>query len=180
MVDGKFLEKIKNGDLKAYNKLFKIYYKRLCIYANQVLFDFEQSRDVVQEVFLKLWENRSQIIENKNLEKYLFQSVKNTSIDKLRKHKTENKYYDYLINLYSDPTIEYNYLELEELETLISKTINSLPLLTQKVFSLSRDEKKKYSEISKQLGISKKSVEYHMSKSIKELKDSIENFYKKS
>ena len=178
MVDGKFLEKVKNGDLESYNKLFKIYYKRLCIYANGILFDFEQSRDIVQEVFLKLWEGRQKIVEHKNLEHYLFQSVKNLSIDKYRKLKTENKYYEHILNLYSDLTFEYNHMELEELESLILKTINSLPLLTQKVFNLSRDEKKKYSEISRQLGISKKSVEYHMSKSISDLRAAVEKFYK--
>ena len=84
--------RIKNGDEYAFELLFRKYYVRLCGFANKFLNDPEEAREIVQDVFLGLWEAREDIRPEDSLNSYLFRITQNKCINKLRRRRVESKY----------------------------------------------------------------------------------------
>jgi RNA polymerase sigma-70 factor (ECF subfamily) len=167
--------RIKLGDQQAFELLFRKYYVRLCTFSNKFLNDTEESRDVVQEVFAKIWEGRDEIDPEDSLKSYLFKITQNLSINKLRRKKVELRYTE----IYKLVYIEYQEFSVhdsliaKELEEHIAKTINMLPAKCRQIFELSRNKGLKYKEIANSLNISIKTVEAQMSKALQSLRDEL-------
>ena len=156
------------GDVQAFELLFKMYYTALCSFSNKYLLNPEESKDVVQDVFLKLWENRDKIDFKESLKAYLFRITANNCIDRLRRRKVENKYDEILKLVYLDncESSPYNSLLEREFSEHIDNALSKIPPQCRRVFNLSRIEGFKYNEIAKYLKISVKTVECHMSKAL--------------
>jgi len=169
--------RIKNGDEYSFELLFRKYYVRLCGFANKFLNDPEESREIVQDVFLGLWEVREDIRPEDSLNSYLFRITQNKCINKLRRRRVESKYTEILQLVYAEKSeiSPYDSLLGNELEHEISTAVGKLPVKCREIFDLSRMEGLKYSEIATMLQISVKTVEAQMSKALKilrlELKD---------
>lgn len=166
-------DRIKSGDQKALETLFSIYFPRLNDFARNVVKDDVISQDIVQEVFVKIWEKRSEI-EPINLEAYLFKLVRNRCIDYIKYVKVVNnrmqeiqlssKYEElYRIDFVGDEP--YVLIE-QELKQKIEKTIESLPDRCREVFILSRMKGLKNKEIAEKLGINIKNVERHLTRAL--------------
>ncbi len=164
---------IKSDDQKALELLFSICFHRLNDFARKVLKDDVISQDIVQEVFVTIWENRTDI-ENINLEAYLFRLVRNRCIDYIKHMKVVNnrmqeihissKYEElYRIDFIGDEP--YVLIE-QELKQKIEKTIQSLPERCREVFILSRMKGMKNKEIAEILNINIKNVERHLSRAM--------------
>ena len=164
---------VKTGDQKAFELLFSIFFARLNDFAKNVVKDDVISQDIVQEVFVKLWENRDKI-ESLNLEAFLFLMVRHRCIDYIKHMKVVNnrmleiqvssKYEElYRIDFVGDEP--YILIE-EELNIKIEKTIKSLPERCREVFILSRIEGLKNKEIAEKLDINIKNVERHLSRAL--------------
>jgi len=167
----KTFEKIKSGNIKTFEKVFKEFYHILCSFANKILKDKDKSEEIVQDVFYNIWKKKKDININISLKSYLFKSVQNKCFQ-IVKHKTvEEKYKNYVkqksINNYTTP---FDELELQEINNLIEDTLNSLPDNCNKIFRMSRFEGLKYTEIAEKLSISVKTVEANMSKALKEFR----------
>lgn len=162
---------VKTGDQKAFELLFSIFFARLNDFAKKVIKDDMVSQDIVQDTFMKLWENRKQI-ESVNLEAFLFRSVRNRCLDNIKHLKVIN-------NRMHEITLSTKYEELyridfigdepyvlieKELEQKIEKTIRDLPERCQSVFILSRVNGLKNREIAEELHISIKNVERHLNR----------------
>jgi len=162
---------VKTGDQKAFKLLFSIFFARLNDFAKKVIKDDMVSQDIVQDTFMKLWENRKQI-ESVNLEAFLFRSVRNRCLDNIKHLKVIN-------NRMHEITLSTKYEELyridfigdepyvlieKELEQKIEKTIRDLPERCQSVFILSRVNGLKNREIAEELHISIKNVERHLNR----------------
>jgi RNA polymerase sigma-70 factor, ECF subfamily len=169
--------RIKFGDEQAFELLFRKYYVRLCGFANKFLNDPEESREIVQEVFMKIWEQREDIDPEDSLKSYLFKIAQNLSLNRLRKKKVETRYIEVYKLVYIDHTefTSYESLLARELEANFTTAIDTIPPKCKRVFKLSRMEGLKYSEIAEILNISVKTVETQMSKALHilrlELKD---------
>lgn len=169
--------RIKLGDEQAFELLFRKYYTRLCGFANKFLNDPEEARNIVQDVFTKIWEGREDIEIDESLKSYIFKVAQNLSLNKLARNKVESRY----IEVYKQVYIDNKYISAseslfeKELENNISVALNKLPAKCRKIFDLSRVEGLKYNEIAEMLQISVKTVEAQMSKALKimriELKD---------
>jgi RNA polymerase sigma-70 factor (ECF subfamily) len=166
-------DKVKTGDQKAFELLFSILFARLNDFAKKVVKDDVISQDIVQEVFVKLWENRVKI-ESLNLEAFLFLMVRHRCIDYIKHMKVVNnrmqeiqvlsKYEElYRIDFVGDEP--YILIE-EELKIKIEKTIKSLPERCREVFILSRIEGLKNKEIAEKLDINIKNVERHLNRAL--------------
>ena len=166
-------DQFKAGDQKALQQLFSIYFPRLNDFAKNVVKDDGISQDIVQEVFVKLWENRTEI-ESINIEAYLFKLVRNRCIDYIKHLKVVN---NHLLKIQVDSKYEELYridfignepyvLIEEELKTKIEKTIQSLPDRCREVFVLSRIEGLKNKEIAEKLNINIKNVERHLNRAL--------------
>ncbi|OPZ98237.1 MAG: ECF RNA polymerase sigma-E factor [Bacteroidetes bacterium ADurb.Bin408] len=152
--------------------LFKKYFAGLCVFARQYVFDNDKVKDIVHDVFINIWE-KGELYENDALIKgYLFTSVKNRCFNFIRDNKKFNKNGDEAFN-YEGALHDTNVTEFRELENLIKKEIENLPEKCREVFILSRYEELKYAEIAERLDISVKTVEAHMSKALKLLRDNL-------
>jgi RNA polymerase sigma-70 factor, ECF subfamily len=176
----KLAMRIKLGDEQAFELLFRKYYIRLCGFTNKFLADPEESKEIVQDVFMKIWEGREDIDPENSLKSYLFKIAQNLSLNRLRKKKVETKYLEIFKLVYVDHN-EYSSFEslfTQDLEDNISTAIDTIPSKCKRIFELSRKEGLKYSEIALELNISIKTVEAQMSKALKilrfELKDYLE------
>ncbi|MEI6865739.1 RNA polymerase sigma-70 factor [Flavicella sp.] len=166
------LGRIKLGDDKAFELLYRKYFARLCAFANKFLCDPNLSEEMVQEVFLKIWKNRASLKDQTTEKSYLFQAIQNTSINELHKIKNRNAYQEVLKVAYSKRT-EFNVHDSllgKELDEKINNIISNLPTKCRKIFLLSRKEGKKYREIAEELNISIKTIETQMSRAFKKLK----------
>jgi RNA polymerase sigma-70 factor (ECF subfamily) len=171
--------KVKLGDEQAFELLFRKYYVSLCCFANKYSNDQEEAREVVQEVFTKIWEGREDIDPEESLKAFLFKITRNICINKLRRKKVESKYIEIYKLVYVDnrEVSPYESLIADELNDNIATALGKIPPKCKRIFNLSRVEGLKYSEIAENLHISVKTVEAQMSKALQilrlELKDSL-------
>jgi len=164
-------KKIKDGDIKAFETLFRSYYEPLCRYAFHFVENMETSEEIVQDLFYILWKERDNLQIFTSVNGYLYRSVKNKSLQYLEKLMVREAH----LNIFTESSIVENHtpqeeLEYKELEQLIEKTICRLPGRRQKIFRMNRMEGKKYSEIAQELQISIKTVEAEVSKALVELR----------
>jgi RNA polymerase sigma-70 factor (ECF subfamily) len=170
--------RIKIGDHQAFELLFRKYYIRLCGFANKYFNDPEEAREVVQEVFTKIWEGREDINPDESLCSYLFKITSNICINRLRHKKVESKYVEIYKLVYIDNTeiSPYQSLLAKELNDNITIALNKIPPKCKRIFDLSRIEGLKYSEIAVILKISVKTVEAHMSKALNILRFELRDY----
>lgn len=166
--DPLFFDKIQMGDIAAFSKLFNEAYTPLCFFANKYLCDLDLSRSLVQEVFVDLWVKRERLNIHTSAKSYLFQSVKNRSIDYLRKEKTItpiSKIHEKLKAIDS-----HDLVEEAELNDRINSAIQTLPEKCRQIFLLCRYEGLKYAEVAEKLQLSVKTVEMQMGIALKRLR----------
>ena len=170
-----FLKSLKNGDSKAYTFLVDTYHHKLCLYAFSLTNDHDLSKDIVQNVFIRIWEVRKKLKDEFNFKSYLYKSVYNEFIDQYRKDKNvlalEKKHIDAL----SFVVEEEDEKSLEKLIKLIKKEIQNLPPKCKQTFLLSKHEGLTNVEIAAYLNISIKSVEGHITKAFSTLRKTMEN-----
>jgi RNA polymerase sigma-70 factor, ECF subfamily len=156
------------GDEQAFELLFRKYYIRLCGFANKYFNEPEEAREVVQEVFTKIWEGREDIIPDQSLCSYIFKITSNISINRLRHKRIESKYVEIYKLVYADnrEISPHESLLAKELNHNITTALNKIPPKCKRIFDLSRIEGLKYNEIAVILQISVKTVEAHMSKAL--------------
>lgn len=156
---------LKKGDTRAYQAIFDKYYQRLFSYINTYTKDESNTKDILQETFIKLWNNRENIDENSSILAYLHKIAYNIFIDNYRKGKRQQNMLDSLAYEAVTNSIENNDNEIitRKIE-LVKKSIAELPPRCQEVFKLSKYEGLKYTEIAETLNISIKTVEAQMGK----------------
>lgn len=166
-------DQVRAGDQKAFELLFSIYFARLNDFAKNVVKDEIISQDIVQEVFVKVWEERAKI-ETLNMEAYFFRLVRNRCIDYIKHLKVINNRiqeirvlskYEELYRIDFIGNEPYVLIE-QELKNRIEITIRSLPERCREVFLLSRIEGLKNKEIAEKLDINIKNVERHLSRAL--------------
>jgi RNA polymerase sigma-70 factor (ECF subfamily) len=162
---------------EQFEEIFNLHYSDMCSYANLYLKDLDASEEVVQNVFFKLWVNREKIHIKTSIDSYLFRAVKNASLNTLKHVDIREEY-----KIHNQYEIDQDELEEEEdfsrsdMEKLIRKTIDKLPFDRRRIFIMSRYEGLKYKEIAEELGISVKTVENQISRSLKFLKQELADY----
>lgn len=151
---------IKRNDPDAFKELYYKYYKQLYRYAYFRLYTVETTRDVLQDLFSRVWNNRKSLNPNKSIKSYLYRSLTNIIINHSRLESSKNVLYSKL-----DEEISGREEELDQ-QIDIQSAISELPEKLKSVYLLSRVEGYKYKEISEILQISVKAVEKRMSKAL--------------
>src|SRR5688572_11920362 len=155
--------------------LFRKYYAPLCKSLYKILRDATIAEDIVQEVFLKVWEKRESLQMDEAIQSYLYRSCYNTALNFLKQQKKNSDIDTLEVALPGGETAEKNLAYLET-EAEILKAIDSLPPKTKLVFSLSRFEELSYKEIAERLDISLKSVEKHMGIALQRLRENLKEY----
>lgn len=142
----------RHGEEKAFDFFFRKYYPILRFFATGYLKDPDEAKDLVQECFVKLWEQRTRIVNAATIKTFLYTIVRNRCIDELRKKKTmagRNKELSYLAHQWD--TEEMTEVTRSETMAQIYAAIETLPPKMQQVFRLYFIEGKKFEEIAEQL-----------------------------
>lgn len=159
--------------IQDFDALFRQHYAALVLYGIKYLGSREDAREIVQEIFINLYERRSEVTIRSNPKSYLFQSVRNRCLNELDKMKTEQKrraaFEEQAPTEYafSDP------IEAAEFEARLYKLIEGLPPACKAVFRLSRFDGKSNTEIARQLKLSQRTVETHISKALRILRKAL-------
>jgi RNA polymerase sigma-70 factor (ECF subfamily) len=162
---------------EAFEALFKTYYKSLHAYANVILKDGDLAEEIVQAMFLKLWEKRHLLQVQTSIKAYLYKCIYNDSLNYIRNQKTKTKYEDFTVltmNQHHEPASFQ--AELGELHQNLSLALNELPEQCRTIFQMSRFEELKYREIAGELGLSVKTVENQIGKALKILRVKLADF----
>lgn len=158
-------KQFKNNDKNAIDRLYKTYSRKLYNFAFAYLKTEEDALDVVQDVFINVWNKRDCLNDDTNLEAYLFTITKNSVISIFRKKITEKEYLDYLhykaVQQYSINDEQYDY---QHLSNRIKELTEQLPAQRKIVFKLSKEKGLSNKAIAEELNISVKTVEDHMTK----------------
>ncbi len=145
---------------QLYKRSFKDYYSPLCQFAFNILSDQDEAEEIVQNVFYKWWEKRESLEITQSIKSYLYKSVHNASLNRLKHENIKDNYKQYnATQIDNNPMYATENLHLKEMEMELYKAIESLPEQCRRVFKLSRFEELKYAEIANQLEISIKRVE---------------------
>ncbi len=165
---------LKNGEEQAFTSLIDLFHRNLCVYANSLLNDTSLAEDIVQNVFIKVWEKRKNLKEEYSIKKFLYKSVYNEFIDYYRKHKhviisIEQKHINLLTHMLDDNTNDTT----EDLIKNVKLEIKQLPPKYKHTFLLSKKEGLSNNEISEYLGISIKTVESHITKAFSIIRNNI-------
>ena len=175
--DTELLGLLMEGDEMAFEQVFKSHFKALHAYALTILKDQEAAEEIVQSLFLRLWEKKESLGIQNSLKAYLYRSVYNDSLNYLKHQKVKQKYQNHMVYRMKNETDNAaNRVQLSELETQLQKALTQLPEQCRTIFQLSRFEELKYQEIADRLHLSVKTVENQMGKALKLLRLKLVDF----
>jgi len=171
-------ERMAGGDQLALRFFFDKYYHNLCNYVNLYVHDQLVAEDIVQEIFIYLWEKRAIIRLNTSVKSYLFQASRNKFLNHIRDSKKHTE-----IKIAAATSIETtvnpddNQLIDNQLESIVLASIEKLPPRCREIYQLHRNDDLSYKEIATKLDISVKTVENQMTIALKKLKEQLAPYY---
>ena len=164
------------GDESEFEQLFKTHFEGLYAYAYTILRDGHLAEEIVQEVFVKIYERAQRIRIDGSPDAYLYRSVYNESLNYQKHQKVKANYRNFVLHRKdqaSPPSDAKGYLELE---AKLQLALEELPEQCRTIFQLSRFEELKYREIAERLGLSIKTVENQLSKALKIMRKRLKGF----
>lgn len=169
-MENELILKLKQSDENAYEVIFRLYYHPLKLFASNILSDIELAEDIVQEVFVQLWETR-QSIKDISLKSYLYKIVRNKSLNQIRHLQVRQKHEDEILHTTNEFVEEGP--QNDELKAKILTSIGKLPEQCKKIFIMSRINNMKHKEIAEELNISVKTVKNQVGKALKVLREEL-------
>ena len=167
----KTLKELSKDSELSLEELFRYYYPRLYDFSKSFLKLEQGIDDILQEVFIRIWQNRKNIKDPNTFNAYIFTITRNLLLNELRSRLNHKNLKDEIQKL--STAQEYSSIEqhdCNELENIVDKVIGELPKRQKEIFILSRSEGLSHKEIANKLQITTKTVEYHISLAIKSLK----------
>lgn len=162
--NNKLIKELKKGNSNAYTFLVEKYNQKLCVYAFSLTHDYDLAQDIVQNVFIRLWHQRTKLKNEFVIQRFLYKLIYNEFIDQYRKMKStmvlEKKYIDALDTIIEDTDKS----RIERLINLVKKEIENLPPKCKQTFLLSKQDGLTNIEISEYLNVSIKTVEAQITK----------------
>lgn len=163
-----------NNDYKAFQELFHKYYSALCQQAYMLTHSSDIAEEIVSDVFLKVWKNRESLQIKISILAYLMKATRNASIDYLRQVTRQRAYnHDIEGDFTSDYASPSDMIIGDETQKIIERAIEALPPQCKLIFRMSRDSEMTYTEIASKLNLSIKTIETHMGRSLKFLRESL-------
>jgi RNA polymerase sigma-70 factor (family 1) len=172
----KIWKSIQQKNEEAFEYYYKLHYKIFFLAAFGYLKDARVAEEIVNDVFVRLWEAAESIQIESSLKAYIYRAVINRSLNELNKTKRDQRQQKEL-SRGSEETFEIRRMEDNELKISLYKAIDQLPVQCQKVFRLSRFEGLKQQEIADKLGISIKTVKNHITYALQQLQKVLEDWH---
>jgi len=172
MEDVESMNRIRSGDAAALKFIYNKYWNQLYSSAYNILHDQQACEDIIQDIFINLW-NRKDFIEIKvSLKSYLFASTRYAVFKQIRYGSVREDIFDEIHQRLETPS-EYGNIEHRELLSQINSIVDKLSAKCKVVYKLSREEQLSHKEIASQLDISTKTVENHLNKALRQLRISL-------
>jgi RNA polymerase sigma-70 factor (ECF subfamily) len=176
-------KKVQQGDLSSFDSLYGIFFSGLCQYAFQLLNDRFLAEETVQDILLKLWEDREHVFsQGASLKNYLYLITHNRCRNILKKNSSEKAGIIKLFPFDTWAMISEKYgfdeyliekIETEETAALIDGIVEQLPAQRREIFRLSRDEEKSNAEIAQQMGLSESTVRVQLYRATQKIKEEL-------
>ena len=163
--------RLASGDVSAFEAVFRQYYPRVRAFALGLTKEASDADDIAQQVFVKLWTHRSQLVTVRNLDAYLFKTARNTFLDYIRSRK-KNLVIERIDDgmCLPDSASPFEDLEREELRLLVDMVVETMPPKRQAVYRMIREQGLSLEEVSKTMSISKKTAENHLNLALRQLR----------
>lgn len=172
LIDGFLFEELKNGNARAFDKIFNDRYPNLCRFAYSIVHDEDTAHSLVQHVFIKLWQNRGSLNHIDHLTPYLTTMVRNHCLNFIKYEKRNTKLEDIPADTQAENTTE-NQIEAHDFEEHLIVALDSLPERCRIAFEYSRFENLTNKEIALKMEISTKGVEALIGRALKSLRISL-------
>lgn len=170
------IEGLKEGNEKIFDYLFHLYYSGLYVYVKRYVDQSNVAEDIVQDFFVRLWDNRKQISINKSLKSYMFTSVRNSCFDYLRHCKVQQRNEDKLLERIKNLKEDNDFYIEKELREKIDEAINKLPPACREIFVMNRFDGMKPAEIAGIRNISVRTVETQIGKALRVLRNELSSY----
>ncbi len=164
-------------DQQAFKELFFEFYPSLCVYAESITGCKETGEDLVQDAFMKIWEDRKKTEITSSFRNFLITIVKNTCLDYLRKQSLQQNYVENKKKLFVFPDSPEEIYTLKELEELINCALEKLPENIRQAFVMSRFKDMTYNEIAEKMAVSPKTIESYISKALTVLRLELRDYF---
>ncbi len=170
-INQELILRLKEGSPEAFRDLFDQYGKKLFSFSLAYLKNPQEAEEIVQEVFLKIWKMREELLPEKSFDSYIFTITKNAVLNIIRKSKSEQVYLNYAKLHPGKDVLLDEELDFKELEKVYKSSIEQLSPRRKEIFVLSREQNLTNAEIAKKLGISVKTVENQVTSALSEIKN---------
>lgn len=171
------LSALKQDSKEAFSLLFQTYYTDLVLFGGNFLKDRTSCEDIVQSIFLKLWNDRKSIQIETSLKSYLLKAVRNSCLDEFRHLEIVRQYESGYENTTLDSYDTENYVLYSDLHDHLYRALDQVPELYREAFELNRFEGLKYREIAQKLNVSERTVEVRVSKTLELLRKYLKDFF---
>lgn len=176
--------RLQHGDKASFERVFEFFYHRLFVFINEYVHDSEIAKNILQDVFLILWEKKSILLDDTNLNAWLYTVAKNKALKYLRHEEYIKKHVELSLQRQNEHTlnaaalgaVDTSEFAFSEIEKIIQHTLDAMPENVQEVFRLSRYDNLKNREIAEKLNISEKTVEANITKSLKLLRVALKDY----
>jgi RNA polymerase sigma-70 factor (ECF subfamily) len=163
-----------NNEVEAFDKLFHKYSEKLYRFAFSLLKNSEDSKEIVQEAFLRIWRKREAIDSTKSFKSFLFAISYNLIVDQLRLRLKDQEYRKFLISYFESESFDLSSkLDYDKIVSQIRDAVDEMPAKRKQVYTLSRELGLSHKEIASRLGISVKTVENQITLALKHLKSKL-------
>ena len=169
--DTEIIRRIRNGDKEQFESLFRSSYVSLVRYAKTLIKDYDTAEEIVQDLFFRLWQDKEKINIESSLNGYLFRSVHNRCLHHIEHNRIVERHAEEMSYRQTEsPESPSDILSYKELQDKIARILERLPEKCGKIFTMSRFEGLKYTEIAEKLSVSVKTVEANMGRALKEFR----------
>jgi len=176
-------QSFKDGDETAYTFFYDKYFKRIQSFSVQFIYDHDEAENLAQEALLHLWQNKESVESLNGIQAILYTYAKSKCLNLIRHNKVKDRFKNDILNHQERElnievlnSVQFDTLELTELELIIQESISELPPKTREVFIKKRFENKKNAEIAEEMEVTLKAVEAHMTKALKILKTKLSDY----
>lgn len=172
--DREIMLALREGRREAFRQVFETCYEGLCRYAFTFLRDQDEAEDIVQSMFVKLWERRDELDIKHAIRPYLFRSVYNQCMNQLEHRAVKSKHHHHSEVMLSD-AVQHPEVFKDELNDKVREVVDKLPPQCRTIFIMSRYEELKYPEIAEKLNISVNTIQNQICKALKILRDELKD-----
>jgi RNA polymerase sigma-70 factor (ECF subfamily) len=184
LIDKTLVEDLRNGSEEAFTVFFTKYFNRICQFAITYVKEEAVAKNIVQDAFVKLWENRYNINENSTIFSFLLTLTKNGCLNYIKhqqivnnfKKRVEDKHKLFELNYNALQQLDVEHIDYIQLLQLLEEAVSSLPPQCQQVFRLSRYDNLTNNEISEKLQITNKAVEANITRALKILRVKLKDY----